>query len=198
MKEIAIPGYFITEDGNVFSGKTNKFLKVQVSTTGYKGIMIKGKVFKIHRLVSIAFLTNTENYRCVNHIDGNKLNNNVDNLEWCSHSHNLQHAYDTGLRSAKNLRKYADDDVSEIDRLAKLNYRNIDIAEKLSIPLSVVQKRLSEKRERHAYRHSTEERVRLKAIIKSSSLTNVKLSRELKLSSELIGRIKRNIAWKDI
>jgi hypothetical protein len=198
MKEIAVSGYFITKDGNVFSGKTNKFLKAQISTTGYKIIMLRGKAFKIHRLVSIAFLTNSENHKCINHIDGNKLNNNVDNLEWCSHSHNLQHAYDVGLRSGKHLRKYTDDDAIKIDNLAKLNYRNIDIAKKLSIPLSVVQKRLSDKRERHAYRHSIEERIRLKAIIKSSSLTNVELSRELMLSSELIGRVKRNITWSDI
>lgn len=67
------------------------YLRVQLSK--------KGKVvsIRIHRLVAQAFIPNPKNKPQVNHIDGNKLNNCVDNLEWVTIRENIQHAYDTGL-----------------------------------------------------------------------------------------------------
>ena len=60
---------------------------------------IDGKVVcrKVHRLVIEAFKPNPDNLPCINHIDGNKLNNHIDNLEWCTYQHNMQHAVRTGL-----------------------------------------------------------------------------------------------------
>ena len=62
----------------------------------------KPKTFPIHKLVAEYFLENPNNYYCVNHKDGNKLNNNIENLEWCTISENTKHAYDLGLKKAVN------------------------------------------------------------------------------------------------
>ena len=53
---------------------------------------------RVHRLVAKAFIENKKELPLINHIDGNKLNNNVKNLEWCDYSHNIKEAYRIGLR----------------------------------------------------------------------------------------------------
>ena len=58
----------------------------------------KAKCVKIHREIAIAFIERDSKYNCVNHKDGVKTNNSIDNLEWCNHSENNQHAFDIGLR----------------------------------------------------------------------------------------------------
>lgn len=60
------------------------------------------KTQKIHKLVAEAFIPNPFLFPQVNHIDGNKLNNCVNNLEWCDAHHNVRHAYATGLMKSKN------------------------------------------------------------------------------------------------
>ena len=73
------------------------FVTKLVSDTGESKLML------IHRLMAIAFIPNPDNYPILNHIDGNKQNNTIENLEWCTHSHNNQHAIDTGLRKAPTV-----------------------------------------------------------------------------------------------
>ncbi len=53
--------------------------------------------FQVHRLIALAFIPNPDNLPEINHIDGNPLNNSLENLEWCTHQYNMQHAWDTGL-----------------------------------------------------------------------------------------------------
>ena len=78
-----------------------KFLKIRNGVHGYQvTCLTKNGVCKnkfIHRLVAEAFIPNLENKPQVNHIDGNKQNNNIKNLEWCSPKENSNHAFKTGL-----------------------------------------------------------------------------------------------------
>ena len=64
-------------------------------------IVGKSKTFLIHRLVAEAFIPNTDNKPEVNHEDGNKLNNNVTNLQWATHKENCEHRELTGLGNTK-------------------------------------------------------------------------------------------------
>lgn len=71
----------------------------------------KGKHKRVHRLVASAFCNKREGCDEVNHIDGNKLNNRADNLEWCTKSENMLHAYKTGLQTKGRypIKKYGRD-----------------------------------------------------------------------------------------
>lgn len=89
------PNYIITNDGKVYNSQRNKYLSPSKHEGGYMMIgMSDGKkrtTFSEHRLVALLFLDNPNNYTEVNHIDFDKSNNNVDNLEWISRSDNMKH-----------------------------------------------------------------------------------------------------------
>lgn len=96
--------FLISKCGKVFSKRTHKFLKQTISKTGYYTISTRfggrngtSHCFKVHRLVAETFIINANNKPHVNHIDDNKLNNSVDNLEWATAKENIQHAISTGL-----------------------------------------------------------------------------------------------------
>lgn len=71
----------------------NGYLRVSLRCLGSKNTSRL-----VHRLMAITFIPNPKNYPILNHVDGNPSNCLLNNLEWCNHSHNIQHAYDLGLR----------------------------------------------------------------------------------------------------
>lgn len=111
--------YWIFDNGDVYNENTKQILKGSIGEHGYRYYRLskdnKKKLFYGHRLVAEAFLNNPNNLPVVNHKDGNKLNNNVDNLEWVSYSDNTK-AWHEGRTSKKNqrLEYYTEDLENEI------------------------------------------------------------------------------------
>lgn len=97
-KQIKDSNYYVNEDGEVKNGKTNKIIKGVKTKNGYLRVGINGKLIRVHRLVAEAFLEKEIGKTQINHKDGNKENNKASNLEWCTPSENIKHAFDNGLK----------------------------------------------------------------------------------------------------
>jgi hypothetical protein len=103
------PNYRITEDGKVINNKTNKELKPRIDKYGYYKVSLSYngicKENRVHRLLALSYLPNPENKCDVNHIDGNKGNNHLSNLEWATRSENLKHAFKNKLKIITNKQR---------------------------------------------------------------------------------------------
>lgn len=103
MREIRIFNkYILYEDGTIFSEYVGRKLTLHPNGRGYMSTVLRfngGCVnIRVHRLVAENFVENPNGFKEVNHIDGDKRNNHSSNLEWCTRTRNIQHAYDNELR----------------------------------------------------------------------------------------------------
>lgn len=106
-----------------------KIIKQMTTTNGYLKVHLhkegKMRTFSVHRLVLSHFVPNYDNLPTVNHIDGNKQNNNLDNLEWASLSRNAKNAYDIGLNRPNMGSKHNNSKVTEANVLFIRNSKQL-------------------------------------------------------------------------
>jgi len=117
--------YFATKEGKIFSSK-NKAIKelLYENVAGYLRVKLykngKGTKVLVHRIIALCYLQKQDiSKKIINHKDGNKQNNNVNNLEWCDYSENLIHAYDILKRSLPNA-KLTNTEIIQIRQLNKI------------------------------------------------------------------------------
>ena len=126
-----IEGQFLISDKArirriVFNNYTKtEFKKPRVMKNGYVYVQFyydgTNHPIRLHRLVAQHFCPNPNGYDEVNHKDGDKLNNVADNLEWCSHSTNVKHSFDTGL---KTPHRWSEEEKKRISANVKKYYQN--------------------------------------------------------------------------
>lgn len=150
---IGFNGYQISKDGNLkrlaFKStgtftKKDYLLKPNKEKNGYMRFSLKTKSgtykhFTQHRLLAINFIENPNNYKCVNHINGVRHDNRLENLEWCSHSQNSKHGYNSNGR--KNpIRKLTEAQVYEIKKRME-NYKigmGVELAKEFNVSVWII------------------------------------------------------------
>ena len=114
----------VSDTGEIRNARRGNILKQHKNVKGYMGLstkiggrMGKNVFFKIHRKVAECYIDNPENKPQVNHIDGDKTNNHVSNLEWVTASENIRHALDTGLMLPPDMTEYRKLDEEQVQHV---------------------------------------------------------------------------------
>ena len=101
--------YEVSNLGRVRNRRTGRIMRTSVTTSGYEMIQLhyddSWHMHRVHRLVMDAFYDGDHSNLDVNHIDGNKTNNNLENLEFCTRSENVRHAFKTGLKNSNHKKR---------------------------------------------------------------------------------------------
>jgi len=116
------PNYSISNFGNIINDNNGRLLKIRLSN-GYNRVRLYdknvGKNYFVHRLVAEYFLPNPDNKPQINHIDGNKLNNHISNLEWNTHSENQLHRVNILNKGVKKISLIKDNMIYSFNSIAE-------------------------------------------------------------------------------
>lgn len=234
LKFLNASNYCITSDGKLYSLRVNSFMRGWV-IHGYRKYSItfddgSHREYLAHRLVAEAFIENDcpESKTMVNHIDGDKLNNLKDNLEWVTPSENNYHAYETDLSTGKkphsenvptlkgsynegsSFKSLTEEDVHMICKLLQEGYRDVDISRMTNFPRrSINYLRHKDKQffhditSQYSFSFSKEQRMSPELVIKICEMLQdgwkvMELARHLGLNRKKIGNIRSRKTFKDI
>jgi hypothetical protein len=141
----------VVNSKNIISHYPEKTLKKELCRGYLRVTLSKNNIQKrklVHRLVAESFIENSELKPCVNHIDGNKLNNYIENLEWCTYSENEKHShvYLGKITNGIKCRKLLPKDIPNIKKLYSSGIFQKDIALIYNVSASTIQCVLNEKR----------------------------------------------------
>lgn len=103
-------GFLVDDEMNIYSKRTHRKLTPHIGSDGYVQVAYRDECSKlvherVHVIYANIFIPNPNHYRYVNHIDSDKTNNSLRNLEWCTNSYNVKHGWDSGNRLHKNRTK---------------------------------------------------------------------------------------------
>jgi DNA-binding CsgD family transcriptional regulator len=214
--------YLISNTGEVFSKKTNKVLKQQINPCGYNQVTLYldgDKInCRVHRLVTSVFLGDSDLQ--VNHIDGVKTNNCLENLEYVTSKENHEHAIRTGLMPLGSLRPFAkliEEDVVTIKRLMMRGLSDQEISEKVNTVTATISKIRQGKRWKHVLPElnvprsskQTSENSRGKRKLTAEEVLEIRnlyedgkslaeIGRSFKVHSGTIDAIVKRKTWKNI
>lgn len=132
---------YINRDPNPYILK-GRILRGCKAPSGYIQVQLGDKQERLHRIVARAFIPNPENKECINHKDGNKTNNHVSNLEWCTRAENMRHAIKTGLLDNRGENcmhsKLSSMDVWEILFQSSIGITNKELSEYFKVSQSTI------------------------------------------------------------
>lgn len=178
--------YEVTSDGRIINISLNREVSQRGNDYSYKVVCLsdnngKPRFVKVHRLVASKFVPSDDETLEVNHIDGNKSNNNADNLEWVTSRENKIHAWENGLYTHKGeshyLSKLTDDDVRKICEMLSSGCRAKEVADLFDTTKDVINNIKSGRSWKHI-----------------SSLYNMNVQRKARRSLKTIEMICQDIA----
>ncbi len=145
-REYKDTGYFVDTEGNIYSKRDKgKILVLAETHKGYYrcGLSLPDgkRTISAHRMVAITFIPNPDNLPEVNHIDGDKKNNSVQNLEWVTSKQNKRHAMEvlgSGFGETHSCATITTEDVHTICRMIEQGYRTVDIVKTTNIGIDKV------------------------------------------------------------
>lgn len=141
--------YLVNRKGDVYSIRSRRLISQRLDRYGYPRVNLyegtKLYTVTVHRLVAKAFVPNPNNLPEVNHIDGDKTNNNADNLEWVTSSQNQKHAFKLGLQvgnkgERNGMAKYTESDVRLVCEMLADGKRNKEIRDETGFSRSFIEK----------------------------------------------------------